>query len=238
MFNFGCVEDFLTRYSLVRATRLGVTAALLNRLIRRRSQKTSKLHVTGLCEGNSSVTGVFPAQRTRNAENVFIWWRHHVTSNRKCSVAFTWEQFHEKSWWAQSVTRVQGLHFKKHYHIAHRPMTWQIEAETKWPPFCRTHALLFNKRVRKCISLRTFFTSTDYDYEWKPYLSSQVHVLYFFAKTISALFTTNCFNIATRLSDPLNIYARVCPTNSQFNIILPKAISDNGALKWRMRASW
>ena len=35
---------------------------LLNRLFRRRSKKTSTLHVAGLREGNSSVT---------------IWWRHH-----------------------------------------------------------------------------------------------------------------------------------------------------------------
>ena len=40
--------------------------------------KTSKLRVTGLCEENSSVTGEFPAQRASNAENVSIWWRHHV----------------------------------------------------------------------------------------------------------------------------------------------------------------
>ena len=45
---------------------------------RRRSKKTSKLRVTGLCEGNSPVTGEFPAQRASNAENVSIWWRHHV----------------------------------------------------------------------------------------------------------------------------------------------------------------
>ena len=51
---------------------------LLNRLFRRRSKKTSKLHVTGLCAGNSPVTGEFPAQRASNAENVSIWWRHHV----------------------------------------------------------------------------------------------------------------------------------------------------------------
>ena len=51
---------------------------LLNRLFRRRSKKTSKLRVTGLCAGNSPVTGEFPAQRASNAENVSIWWRHHV----------------------------------------------------------------------------------------------------------------------------------------------------------------
>ena len=36
---------------------------LLNRLFRRRSKKTPKLRVTGLCEGNSPVTGEFPAER-------------------------------------------------------------------------------------------------------------------------------------------------------------------------------
>ena len=50
---------------------------LLNRLFGRRSKKTSKPRVTGLCEGNSPVTGEFPAQRASNAENVSIWWRHH-----------------------------------------------------------------------------------------------------------------------------------------------------------------
>ena len=30
----------------------------------------------GLCEGNSSVTGEFPAHRASNTENVSIWWRH------------------------------------------------------------------------------------------------------------------------------------------------------------------
>ena len=36
---------------------------LLNRLFRRRSKKISKPRVTGLCEGNSPVTGEFPIQR-------------------------------------------------------------------------------------------------------------------------------------------------------------------------------
>ena len=51
---------------------------LLNRLFRRRSKKTSKLRVTGLCARNSPGTGEFPAQMASNAENVSIWWRHHV----------------------------------------------------------------------------------------------------------------------------------------------------------------
>ena len=43
----------------------------------RKSKKTSKLRVTGLCAGNSPGTGEFPAQMASYAENVSIWWRHH-----------------------------------------------------------------------------------------------------------------------------------------------------------------
>ena len=54
---------------------------LLNILFRQRWKKTSKLRVTGLREGHSLETGEFPAQRASNAENVSIWWRHHVQSS-------------------------------------------------------------------------------------------------------------------------------------------------------------
>ena len=54
---------------------------LLNRLFRHRSKETSKLRVTGLCAGNSPVTGEFPAQMASNAENASIWWRHHEWGN-------------------------------------------------------------------------------------------------------------------------------------------------------------
>ena len=52
---------------------------LLNRLFGCRSKKTSKLRVTGLCVRNSPGTGEFPAQMASNAENVSIWWHHHIT---------------------------------------------------------------------------------------------------------------------------------------------------------------
>ena len=44
---------------------------LLNRLFKCRSTKTSKLRVTGLCEGNSPVTGDFPARTVSNADIPF-----------------------------------------------------------------------------------------------------------------------------------------------------------------------
>ena len=48
----------------------GLTIVYFNRSFRRRSKKTSKLRVTGLCTGNSPVTGEFPIQMANNAENV------------------------------------------------------------------------------------------------------------------------------------------------------------------------
>ena len=51
---------------------------LLSRLFRHTSTKTSKLRVTGLCEGKSPETGEFLAQRASNAENVSIWCGRHV----------------------------------------------------------------------------------------------------------------------------------------------------------------
>ena len=60
---------------------------LLNRLFRRKSKKTSKLRVTGLCAGNSPGTGEFPAQMASYAENVSIWWRHHDS----CKISYVWK---------------------------------------------------------------------------------------------------------------------------------------------------
>ena len=61
---------------------------LLSRVFRRRSKKTSKLRVTGLCVGNSPVTDEFPAQRASNTENASIWWRHHGLVTRPQCISF------------------------------------------------------------------------------------------------------------------------------------------------------
>ena len=53
---------------------------LLNRVFKRRSKKTSKLRVTGLCAGNSPGPVNSPHKGASNAENVSIWWRHHDTA--------------------------------------------------------------------------------------------------------------------------------------------------------------
>ena len=75
---------------------------LLNRLFRRRSKKTSKLRVTGLCVGNSPGTGEFPAQITSNAENVSIWWRHHDVHEFRRACSFS-------KWTCQDYLWLAGL---------------------------------------------------------------------------------------------------------------------------------
>ena len=75
---------------------------LVNRLFRSRSTKTSKLRVTGLCEGNSPMTGEFPAQMASNAENVSIWRRHH-----EYNMTFTIESIIDPIW------------FEKAKHLTH-----------------------------------------------------------------------------------------------------------------------
>ena len=50
-----------------------VYSAVYSGADKRKHQSSASL---AICEGNSPVTGEFPAQRTSNAENVSIWWRH------------------------------------------------------------------------------------------------------------------------------------------------------------------
>ena len=63
------------------------------------SQKTSKLRVTGLCEGNSPVTSDPPPPPpawTSNAEDVSYWWRHHVKT------------FHEFPLWNKDLYHISN----------------------------------------------------------------------------------------------------------------------------------
>ena len=77
---------------------------LHNRLFRRRSKKTSKLRVIGLCVGNSPGPGEFPAQMTSNAETVFIWWRHHAVVAK--GIWITWIMTTNFASWLLSGFRV------------------------------------------------------------------------------------------------------------------------------------
>ena len=59
---------------------------LLSRLFRRRLKKITKLRLTD----HPPVVGGFPSQRTSNAQNASISWRHHVVSTGAC-------------WWSSAV---------------------------------------------------------------------------------------------------------------------------------------
>ena len=82
---------------------------LLNHEFRRRSKKTSKLRVTGLCAGNSPGTGEFPAQMASYAENVSIWWRHHVDND--LSITIHWIVVHKSTniWQHERKNRIKDI---------------------------------------------------------------------------------------------------------------------------------
>ena len=48
----------------------------------RKHQSSASL---AICAGNSPETSEFPAQMASNAENVSIWWRHHVVRDHMLS---------------------------------------------------------------------------------------------------------------------------------------------------------
>ena len=75
-------------------------------IIQAHIKKTSKLRVTDLCAGNSLVIGEFPAQMASNAENVSIWWRHHVHA---LNLYMQWSETHFKnSLWAHTTNLLQN----------------------------------------------------------------------------------------------------------------------------------
>ena len=78
---------------------------LLNRLYMWRSKKTSKLHVNGLWEGNSLVTGQFPAQSASNAENISIWWRHHDHIR-----PWAWQTVYSSLTWTKSYSLCMAIY--------------------------------------------------------------------------------------------------------------------------------
>ena len=127
---------------------------LLNRVFRRKSKKTSKLRVTGLCTGNSPGTGEFPAQMASYAENVFIWWRHHEASEwSSAEINIPWSavitQSNLSRYCIRQCVNINRTYFRlgsyNRHHIA-RPhgramgcLLWEIWKKTDgaiMPPHC------------------------------------------------------------------------------------------------------
>ena len=69
---------------------------LLNRLFRRRSKKISKLRDTGLCAGNSPVTGEFPAQIASNNLKVDEIWI--ITAIHEVYVLWVKQNYSNVTW--------------------------------------------------------------------------------------------------------------------------------------------
>ena len=100
IFGFGLFYPYSSGYFIGSGAIVCLPHCLLNRLSRCRSKKTSKLRVTDLCEGNSPMTGEFPAQRASDAKNVSIWWHHHenLRKHNKTMCMFCGIYFTSISW--------------------------------------------------------------------------------------------------------------------------------------------
>ena len=112
---------------------------LLNCLFRRRSKKTSKLRITGLCVGNSPGTSEFPAQMASDGkmftfDEVIMWWISITASTRRgnfrsfrCSQG--WNLFLIRvtfwfPWETKTVLYIKDRHHS-HFHSNVR-LAWQI----------------------------------------------------------------------------------------------------------------
>ena len=112
----------------------------LNLLFRRRSKKTSKLHVTGFCEGNSPVTGEFPAQMASDAENVSIWWRYHMVRRNLFQISI-WLTSYWQFAWCLELNLAPGHLQTSWFLVPSMSVHIRVVALllTQWLPFCRWH---------------------------------------------------------------------------------------------------
>ena len=141
--------------------------SLHNRLFRRRSKKTSKLGVTDLFAGNSSGTGVFPAQMASNAENASIWWRHHdVIMTPDCKLGWNDDSEYsikmignisQQNWWKQNILQKNKISYdslkQKNYPIT-AVLGWQTLQQADDLPLHNSPVQLRDKD--KCILLINF----------------------------------------------------------------------------------
>ena len=96
---------------------------------RRRSKETSKLCVTGLCGGNSPVTGEFPIRRPSNAKNVSIWWRNHARPT-SC-LLMTWWLHKVILYWATHIWIFRHQQQKGHLGTLCMDCQWKFQLEIK-----------------------------------------------------------------------------------------------------------
>ena len=78
-----------------------------------------------LCVGNSPGTGEFSAHMASNAENVSIWWRHHVQSSSR-SGRFT-------CWIRNAVRFCKASVEERPWYIQERIMQPMRQSQASWP---------------------------------------------------------------------------------------------------------
>ena len=121
---------------------------LLNRLFRRRSQKTSKLRVIDLCAENSPVTGEFPAQMASNAENASIWWRHHEQRANNVFVFALTLSFRNV------ILAFILLTFNKFRHESFQDFSWFPDILKSWNYADLSH--FKQKNHKNCLTITSF----------------------------------------------------------------------------------
>ena len=133
---------------------------LLNRLFRRRSKKTSKLRVTGLCAGNSPGTGEFPAQRASNAENAYIWWNHHDLICAWYSNFSAISQFNDKFFRLYNSLIVPVFMLRKHRRIiCYLEFHQNVQYTISWHLSCTTLLIFLGNVYIFCFVLANMFIS-------------------------------------------------------------------------------
>ena len=127
---------------------------LLNRLFRRKPKKTSKLRVTGLCEGNSSVTDEFPTQMASDAENVSIL----MTSSCACLKLF------------QTCYQNSAHYFPLKNGRCRNPHHELLKQQNQFKCKCIYNWNLHNKEAQKIVSIgRGWYSAVENIYSCNPH---------------------------------------------------------------------
>ena len=105
---------------------------LPNRLLSPRSKKTSKIRVSGLCEGHPPMTGKSPTQRASNAEYSSIRWSHHSLQNFIDSNTSVLENFRGVLLYKNSSINQQWfIACSYHWAIIKTTITWSTNIHTR-----------------------------------------------------------------------------------------------------------
>ena len=150
----GTMASQITRVSIVYSTVCSGT-----------DQRKHKSSVSlAFVRGNSPGTGVFPAHRASNTENVSIWWRHHVIIHSKTRP-------HKHLWHHVLFISTYDSHHRWNIRIGKTICSWNtilIRLNNTCDDWCLIHFISRKMHIRHALLcfrlwLRsvTHFTSRD-----------------------------------------------------------------------------